>query len=199
MFINFFYGLREAGLKVTLGEWLTLQQALSLNMADNSLKGFYYLARMILVKRETDYDRFDMVFEAAFKGTTMETEISKNMLEWLDKPEMKELLWENDGDLMNNPEEIHTDKDEIEERFRQRLREQDSEHNGGAYWIGTMGKTSFGNTGTFGMTGLWITASFSRRLDVFVNFLQDWIFPKPNWTWQGRWIRPAIMAECSIL
>ncbi|MCI7597005.1 MAG: VWA containing CoxE family protein [Lachnospiraceae bacterium] len=147
MFLEFFYGLREAGLKVTLGEWLTLQQALSMNMADNSLTGFYYLARMILVKSETDYDKFDSVFESAFKGAAMETEVGKNMLKWLDKPQMNELLQESDRDWLNKLEEIQVDKDDVEERFRQRLKDQDSEHNGGAYWIGTMGKTSFGNTG----------------------------------------------------
>ncbi len=147
MFIDFFYGLREAGLKVTLGEWLTLQQALSMDMAGSSLTQFYYLARMILVKSETDYDKFDMVFESVFKGAAMETEVGKNMLKWLDKSQMNDLLQESDREWLNKLEEINVDKDDVEERFRQRLKEQDSEHNGGAYWIGTMGKTSFGNTG----------------------------------------------------
>ena len=56
MFIDFFYGLKGAGLKVTLGEWLTLQQALSMDLAGSSLTGFYYLARMILA--ETDMEQF---------------------------------------------------------------------------------------------------------------------------------------------
>ena len=69
----------------------------------------------------------------------METEVGKNMLKWLDKPQMNELLQESDRDWLNKLEEIQVDKDDVEERFRQRLKDQDSEHNGGAYWIGTMG------------------------------------------------------------
>ena len=159
MFIDFFYGLKGAGLKVTLGEWLTLQQALSMDLAGSSLTGFYYLARMILVKSETDYDKFDMVFESVFKGAAMETEVGKNMLKWLDKPEMNDLLQESDRDWLNKLEEINVDKDDVEERFRQRLKDQDSEHNGGSYWIGTMGKTSFGNTG-------WCSCRRQNRIPV---------------------------------
>ena len=147
MFINFFYGLKEAGLKVTLSEWLNLQDALERGLCNSSLTEFYYLARMILVKSETDYDKFDIVFEAVFKAASMETEVSKNMLKWLDKPEMNELLNEMDKQWLNKLEDTKVDKDEVEEKFKQRLRDQDSEHNGGSHWIGTMGKTSFGNTG----------------------------------------------------
>ena len=56
MFQHFFYTLQEFGLKVTLGEWLTLQEALDKGLANSSLTDFYYLARMILVKSETDYE-----------------------------------------------------------------------------------------------------------------------------------------------
>ena len=147
MFTDFFYGLKEAGLKVTLSEWLTLQDALKRGLCNSSLTDFYYLARMILVKSETDYDKFDMVFESVFKSVSMEPEVGKNMLRWLDKPEMNELLNEMDKQWLNKVEEIKIDKEDVEEKFKQRLKDQDSEHNGGSHWIGTMGKTSFGNTG----------------------------------------------------
>ena len=147
MFTDFFYRLKEAGLKVTLSEWLTLQDALKRGLCNSSLIDFYYLARMILVKSETDYDKFDMVFETVFKSVSMEPEVGKNMLRWLDKPEMNELLNEMDKQWLNKVEEIKVDKEDVEEKFKQRLKDQDSEHNGGSHWIGTMGKTSFGNTG----------------------------------------------------
>ena len=101
MFTNFFYALKDAGLKVTMSEWLTLQDALKRGMAGSSLTQFYYLARMILVKSETDFDKFDMVFESCFKAATMETEISKNLLKWLDKPDMNELLQETEKHKLN--------------------------------------------------------------------------------------------------
>lgn len=147
MFNDFFYQLREAGIKVTLGEWLTLQEALKKGLCNSSLTEFYYLARMILIKSETEYDKFDLVFESVFKGRKTDPEVSQQMLRWLDKEEMTDLLKESEKDLLNKTEEGDTSKEEVEEKLRQRLRDQDSEHNGGTRWIGTMGKTSFGNTG----------------------------------------------------
>ena len=102
---------------------------------------------MILVKSETDFDKFDMAFEECFKGVQNEKEVGKNMLAWLDKPDMQELLHEEAKHWLNQIEEIHVDKNDVEEKFKQRLRDQDSEHNGGSFWIGTMGKTQFGNMG----------------------------------------------------
>ena len=131
MFTNFFYALKDAGLKVTLSEWLTLQEALSKGMCNSSLTEFYYLARMILVKSETEFDKFDMVFESCFKAASMETEVSKNLLKWLDKPDMNELLQETEKHKLNQMEKANVDKDDVEEKFKQRLKDQDSEHNGG--------------------------------------------------------------------
>jgi len=147
LFTKFFYDLREAGLHVTLGEWLTLMEALNRGMHNSSMTDFYYLARMILVKSETEYDKFDMVFESNFKGKTWDPEVGANMLKWLDKPELNEMLQMEEKQWLNRIEEIQVDKDDVEQKFKDRLRDQDSEHNGGSHWIGTMGKTSFGNTG----------------------------------------------------
>ncbi|MBS7330146.1 MAG: VWA containing CoxE family protein [Lachnospiraceae bacterium] len=147
MFTDFFYRLREAGLKVSLGEWLTLQEALSRGLHNSSLTDFYYLSRMILVKSETEYDKFDMVFEACFKGKTWDPEVGANMLKWLDKPEITDMIAQDEKQWLNQIEDIQVDKDDVEEKFKQRLRDQDTEHNGGSFWIGTMGKSSFGNSG----------------------------------------------------
>ena len=75
MFTKFFETLRSKGLRVTLGEFLTLQEALDKDLCGSSLTQFYYVARMILVKSETDYDKFDMAFEECFKATQRETEV----------------------------------------------------------------------------------------------------------------------------
>ncbi len=147
MFIKFFHNLKAYGLKVTLSEWLTLQEALNMGLHESSMTKFYYLSKAILVKSETDYDKFDLAFEDTFKGIQDENALTKRMLDWLDKPEMNELLHEMDKDYLNSVESFNIDKDDVEKKYKQRLKEQDSEHNGGCYWIGTMGKTSFGNTG----------------------------------------------------
>lgn len=147
MFTDFFYTCKAKGLHITLSEWLTLHDALEQGLAGSSLTQFYYLARMILVKSETDFDKFDLAFEESFKGIQSENEIGAQMLKWLDKEEMNDLLHEEEIQWLNQVEEIKIDKEDVEEKFRQRMKDQDSEHNGGSFWIGTMGKTSFGNTG----------------------------------------------------
>lgn len=147
MFSKFFYTLKDKGLEVSLGEWLDLQDALDKGLCESSLTQFYYVARMILVKSETEFDKFDMAFEECFKGVKMETEIGKNMLRWLDKSDMMELAHEEARNHLNQVEDIHVDKEDVEQTFKQRLKDQNEEHNGGSFWIGTMGKTSFGNTG----------------------------------------------------
>ena len=150
MFSTFFYTCKAKGLNVTLSEWLTLQEALDKGLCNSSLTEFYYLARMILVKSETDFDKFDMAFEETFKGIQSENEISKNMMKWLDKSELIDMVDEEERYRMNEQDGIQfIDKDEVEAKFKERLRDQDSEHNGGSFWIGSMGKTAFGNMGGF--------------------------------------------------
>lgn len=147
MFSKFFYTCKAKGLRVTLSEWLTLNQALEMGLAGSSLTQFYYLARSILVKSETDFDKYDMAFEECFKGVKTENEVTSQMLRWLDKSEMIELAHEDARKYLNQEEDMMIDKEDVEEKFKQRLRDQDSEHNGGSFWIGSMGKTSFGNLG----------------------------------------------------
>ena len=111
MFIDFFENLRGKGLRVTLGEWLTLQEALDKGLCGSSLTQFYYVARMILVKSETDFDKFDMAFEECFKPAQKETEVGKEMLRWLDKSEMLELAHEEARSHLNQMEDIQVDKE----------------------------------------------------------------------------------------
>lgn len=147
MFTKFFYICKAKGLHITLSEWLTLQEALDKGLAGSSLTGFYYLARMILVKSETDFDKFDLAFDECFKAVRSENEVGSEMLRWLDKSDMLELAHEDARKWLNEGEDLQIDKEDVEEKFKERLKDQDTEHNGGSYWIGTMGKTSFGNLG----------------------------------------------------
>lgn len=148
MFSNFFYTLKAKGLDVSLTEWIALHDALNKGLCGSSLTGFYYMARAILVKSETDFDKFDLAFEECFKGIKSDNvNITDRMLEWLDKSDMMELLNEEERYWLNRSEDMHVDKEDVETKFKERLKDQDSEHNGGNYWIGTMGKTQFGNMG----------------------------------------------------
>ena len=149
MFLNFFDSLRKHGINVTLGEWLDLENALDSSLIGGQLSRFYHCARMILVKSETDYDKYDEAFEECFGKIKSDPEIGKEMLRWLDKSDMMQLAEMEAKDHLNKMEGegIIIDKEDVEQKFKQRLKDQDSEHNGGSFWIGTMGKTSFGNTG----------------------------------------------------
>ena len=144
MFIGFFYLLRAHGFRVTLSEWMTLLDALTRGLHGSTLTGFYDLCRAVLVHSEADYDKFDSIFLEYFDGVPFEDELPEELLNWLNKPE----------DVLRDFRAFLTaqgvDEKRVEEilrMFEERLCEQKEEHNGGSYWIGTHGRSSFGNSG----------------------------------------------------
>ena len=52
MFVTFFHELKSAGVPVTLREYLTLMEAMQVDLAGRRVEDFYYLARSALVKDE---------------------------------------------------------------------------------------------------------------------------------------------------
>ena len=68
MFLNLFFGLKEAKVPVSLREHLTLLEAMSKGLVIYDVEEFYFLARSALVKDERHLDRFDRVFAEVFKG-----------------------------------------------------------------------------------------------------------------------------------
>ena len=68
MFLPFFENLRQAGLPVSLREYLTFLEAMNRNIVLYDVEGFYYLARSAMVKDERLIDRFDRAFAASFEG-----------------------------------------------------------------------------------------------------------------------------------
>ena len=139
MFSAFFYLLREKGLDVSLNEWLTLIQALDQGLAHGSFTAFYYLARCILVKSETEYDTFDGAFLEFFQ----DIELPQELIDWLNHPKEHPDNYDAAQDKYN----LSLSMQEIQKMLLERLQEQDSEHNGGKYWIGTGGMSVFGNAG----------------------------------------------------
>ena len=79
MFSKFFYELKAKGLDISLTEWLALHAALDKGLANSSLTEFYYLSRSILVKSETDFDKFDTAFLEHFKDVEKDTEVGAEM------------------------------------------------------------------------------------------------------------------------
>ena len=134
---------------VSLSEWLSLIDALDRGLCGSSITGFYYVSRMILLKSENEFDKYDLLFDEYFKGIHADIDdISDQMRKWLDKSDFVEVTKEME--LKKNlieGEANPIDNEEVLEKFRERQKEQESEHNGGNQWIGTMGNSSFGNLG----------------------------------------------------
>lgn len=142
MFINFFYLLRNYGVPVSITEWMTLVEALGKGLAASSLMGFYHLARTVLVKSETHFDRYDLAFANYFNGIDTPVELTEKVLKWLEKALPP---------LHISPEERkqfqNWDLDELRRQLEERLRDQKGEHHGGGNWIGTGGTSRFGHSG----------------------------------------------------
>ena len=85
MFTTFFYLLKERGLDVSTTEWLTFIEALDRGLCHASFTELYYLGRMILVKTEADFDKYDIAFKEYFYNIKTEDEIPPEILKWLDK------------------------------------------------------------------------------------------------------------------
>ncbi len=83
MFVAFFYLLRQRGLDVSLNEWMALLEGMEKGLHDSSLTGFYHLCRSIIVKSETEFDRFDQVFLEFFKDIPFKGELPEELLDWL--------------------------------------------------------------------------------------------------------------------
>ncbi len=160
MFSAFFYLLRKRGLNVSLNEWMTLMEALDKGLSGSSLTKFYYLCRAILVKSETDFDKFDGIFLEFFKDIEFTDEIPKELMEWLENPND---LPKNSFDMERAMKNQHLSAEQIQKMFLERLEEQKDEHNGGSYWVGTGGVSVFGNSG-YSPKGIRVGGQSRHRL-----------------------------------
>jgi uncharacterized protein with von Willebrand factor type A (vWA) domain len=141
--VPFLYTLRGKNLKVGAQEAVGLARALSLGLHGDTLDGFYYVARALLVHRESDLDKFDEAFLEHFRGIVIESPKLADELEaWLKDPKVLESLSEEQRAAL---QELSTE--ELRELFEQRLREQRERHEGGNRWIGTGGTSPFGTGG----------------------------------------------------
>lgn len=144
MFTNFFMGLRDAQIPVSLTEYLTLLEAVKAGVASGSVDDFYYLSRAALVKDERHLDRFDRVFGHVFQGLEALDELFGKDIpeEWLKKLAELNLSPEDMAKI-----EAMGGLDKLMETLRERLDEQKGRHQGGSKWIGTAGTSPFGANG----------------------------------------------------
>ncbi|QRN40787.1 MAG: VWA domain-containing protein [Neisseriaceae bacterium] len=145
MLIDFFFELRRVKIPVSIREWLDLIKALEQHIIFASIDDFYQISRLILIKNEKYYDKFDQVFAYYFEGVAqidLDIESFNIPKEWLVKQLEKYFT----------PQELENiksqgDLNKLMELFKQRLREQKKRHQGGNKWIGTAGISPFGAFG----------------------------------------------------
>lgn len=92
MFLDFLLFLRAGGLKVSLNDWLSLIEGMHLGLHGQTLRGFFILCRALIVKKETDMDRFEELFYQYFKNVSSE-KLRKEMEELLHHPELAEQIF----------------------------------------------------------------------------------------------------------
>ena len=141
---KFFENLRKTDIPVSITEYLTLLSALEKNIVDIDLDSFYYLARSCLVKDEKHFDSYDIVFSNYVEGNELELEriLESIPLEWLKNPD-KLVLSKEEKELVESLGGL----DKLLDEFKKRLQEQTKKHQGGNKWIGTAGRSPFGNKG----------------------------------------------------
>ncbi|MEO0897681.1 MAG: VWA domain-containing protein [Bacteroidota bacterium] len=166
MFLNFFYKLREHGIKVSVKEYLALMEGLDKGVIDASLDEFYYLAKALLVKQEGQLDAFDVLFGQYFKGKEAGNQdfLDEVPEEWL-RAEMERIF---------DPEDLAAIEslgglDALMDRFKELLDKQEERTEGGKSNIGTGGTSPFGNGG-FNPEGLRMGQAGSR----YRNALKVW-------------------------
>ncbi len=145
MLVNFFFGLRAAGVPVSITELLTLLEALRARTAGLSAQEFYFLARACLVKDERHYDRFDRVFAEVFAGA--ERLFAELLAAQVPGDWLRGLAARTLSDEERRAIESLGGWEKLLETLRERLREQQEAHHGGSKWIGTGGTSPFGSGG----------------------------------------------------
>jgi len=145
MLVSFFLSLRAAGVPVSPTEFLALMQALEARVAQYSVDAFYWLARLVMVKDERHFDRFDQVYALHFRGIEA---AFKSLVEgsvpadWLRSQAALSLTPEEQAKV-----QALGGFEELMRTLAERLREQSGRHEGGSKWIGTGGRSPFGNDG----------------------------------------------------
>ena len=144
MFIRFLHQLKEAGVPVSIREYLDFLAGLDKGITNLNTDSFYHFARASLVKDERYYDRFDRTFSEFFEGALKKGgEILNNIPEeWIKNALQKNLTKEDKEKI-----ESFGGWDKLLETLKERLKEQKKRHQGGNKWIGTGGTSPFGSGG----------------------------------------------------
>ena len=160
MLIDFFQTVRRAKVPCSIREYLDLVAAVQAHVAFADLDEFYALAKLVLVKDEKHYDKFDKAFGHYFEGLDAVELLSEEAnipQDWMRK-EFERMLTEEQMAQI----EALGGLDKLMEEFQKRLEEQEKRHQGGNKMIGTGGTSPFGANG-YNPEGIRIEQGRSRH------------------------------------
>ncbi|MBA6265300.1 VWA domain-containing protein [Colwellia sp. Bg11-12] len=143
MFIDLFLTLRKHKVPCSLRELLDLIALLKKGVVFANTEEFYHLAKIVMVKDEIHYDKFDSAFAEYFEGIQAIDIFDKSLPDdWLRKEFEKNLSQEEKDKL-----KALGGLDELMKTLKERLEEQKKRHAGGKKWVGTGGTSPFGAYG----------------------------------------------------
>lgn len=87
MFLEFLLFLRAGGFKVSMHDWLALMEGLQSGLHGQSMRGFYILCRALLVKSESDLDKFEDLFYRYFRNVDLQ-KLQAEIAELQTRPEL---------------------------------------------------------------------------------------------------------------
>lgn len=143
MFIDFFLALKKHKVPCSLRELLDLIAVMKNGVIFANVEDFYTLAKIVMVKDEIHYDKYDRAFAEYFKGIE-QIDIFDQILpeDWLRKELEKTLSDEEKAQLKSLG-----GLEALMKALKERLEEQKKRHAGGNKWIGTGGTSPFGAYG----------------------------------------------------
>ena len=143
MFIDFFLTLKKHRVPCSLRELLDLIAVLKKGVIFANVEDFYNLAKIVMVKDEIHYDKYDNAFAEYFEGIENIDVFDKILPEdWLRKEFEKHLSQEEKDEL-----KALGGLDALMKALKERLEEQKKRHAGGNKWVGTGGTSPFGAYG----------------------------------------------------
>lgn len=140
MFELLLLNLRAQGVKVGLSEWLVFLDGLRRGLVAD-LGDLYRFGRSVLVHSETQFDAWDLAFQATFAGVELEPQLHERFQRWLEEALRGASLPEGERVA------VREDPEELRRMLRERLAEQKERHDGGSRWVGTGGTSPFGSHG----------------------------------------------------
>ena len=149
MFVRLFYTLRKYGVPVSTRELIDLNKAVAEGLVFADQEEFYQLAKIVMVKDERYFDKFDRAMKDYFDGIStfdldeLLNQVHKLPKDWFDLELIEKHLTPEQREELKKAGSL----EELMKMLEERLREQHKKHQGGNRMIGTGGTSPFGAYG----------------------------------------------------